>query len=314
VPRPTLSSQAYRRITLLSVVALGLIIVSGAAVRLTGSGLGCPDWPKCNKSEFRAELSYHPLIEFGNRVFTGVVSVAVILAVLGSFMLASRRRDLTWWSLGLVFGVLAQIILGAVTVKTHLTPPVVAAHFLVSMVLVWNALVLHQRAGEPPGPVQTIVAHSVRRSSSALVAAACGVLITGTVVTGTGPHGGDEKVRRYDLSLQAVTRLHSATAWVLMALTLTTLWLGSQSGWPKAVRRHAERLVWVIAGQGAIGYIQYAAGVPAWMVIIHLTGATLVFVEAILLWLAGRAPMDLNSAMVAADGSGASPEPADSSL
>src|SRR5205085_1703962 len=143
-----LSPWAYRRITLVALLALAFIIVTGGAVRLTGSGLGCPDWPACAAGHVVAERSFHPMVEFVNRVITGVVSFAVILAMLGSVIRRPRRRDLIVLSTGLVLGIVAQIVLGGETVKHDLAPPYVMGHFLLSLLLVWDAVVLHHRAGE----------------------------------------------------------------------------------------------------------------------------------------------------------------------
>ncbi|MDP1804751.1 MAG: COX15/CtaA family protein, partial [Acidimicrobiales bacterium] len=142
---PTLSPPAYRRVTLFALLALAFIVVTGGAVRLTGSGLGCPDWPTCAENRVVAPWEYHAMVEFVNRTITGLVSMAVMLAVLGSLVRRPRRRDLLWLSVGLVAGVLGQIVLGGLTVLFHLTPGFVMAHFLLSMVLIANAVVLHHR-------------------------------------------------------------------------------------------------------------------------------------------------------------------------
>src|SRR5262249_22803241 len=150
---------------LFALVALGVIVVSGGAVRLTGSGLGCPQWPNCDAGHLapHGETGYHGAIEFVNRVFTGLVSFAVIVAVLGSFIRVPRRRDLTWLSVGLVVGVLAQIVLGGLTVIYGLSPPWVMAHFLLSMVLLADAVVLHVRASRPDGVARPVVERRVQR-------------------------------------------------------------------------------------------------------------------------------------------------------
>src|ERR1700730_13143086 len=147
-----LSPEAYHRVTLLAVWALGFIILTGGAVRLTGSGLGCPDWPTCSRHRVVAPLHYHALVEFVNRSITGLVSVMVIVAVLGALVRVPRRRDLTWLALGLVAGVISQIVLGGLTVLFKLAPPFVMAHFLLSMLILADATVLHHRAGWPDGP------------------------------------------------------------------------------------------------------------------------------------------------------------------
>ena len=202
---PRLSPAAYRRITFLAVVALAFIIVTGGAVRLTGSGLGCPDWPTCAEDRVVAPWEYHAMVEFVNRTITGLVSVAVILAVLGSLVRQPRRRDLTWLSLGLVGGVIGQIVLGGLTVLFHLWPPLVIAHFVLSMAILADAVVLHHWAGRPdppaPGdsdgapasrpPSSPVVGRPVLLLGRLVVAATALVIVLGTVVTGTGPHGGD---------------------------------------------------------------------------------------------------------------------------
>ena len=187
---PHLSPQAYRRITLFALLGLCFIIVTGAAVRLTGSGLGCSDWPTCEQDKFVAPLQFHPMVEFVNRLITGLVSVAVILAVLGSLVRVPRRRDLTWLSIGLVIGVVAQIILGAIVVKVELDPLSVIGHFLVSVALVANAVILHERAAHDGSPGVRVVPPGVVVLSWLMVLAASAVL-------GSGHRGhGDRTARR----------------------------------------------------------------------------------------------------------------------
>jgi len=144
---PALSTAAYRTVTLFALLALAFIIVTGAAVRLTDSGLGCPTWPACEAGHLvpHGQTGYHGWVEFVNRVITGAVSIAVALAVLGSLVRVPRRRDLTWLSVGLVIGVAGQAVLGGITVKVGLSPPFVMAHLLLSMALVLVAVVLHHR-------------------------------------------------------------------------------------------------------------------------------------------------------------------------
>jgi cytochrome c oxidase assembly protein subunit 15 len=182
---PRLSPQAYRRITLFALLALAFIIVTGAAVRLTGSGLGCSDWPTCEQDKFVAPLQFHPMVEFVNRLITGIVSLAVILAVLGSLVREPRRRDLTWLSVGLVLGVIAQIILGAIVVKVELDPLSVIGHFLVSVVLVADAVVLHERACHDGSPGVRVVPSGVVLLSRLMVLAA-GVVRTAATRTPRG--------------------------------------------------------------------------------------------------------------------------------
>jgi cytochrome c oxidase assembly protein subunit 15 len=284
VRRPEISPRAYRRITLLALVALGIIVVTGAAVRLTGSGLGCSSWPNCEPGSLvpRGETGAHGIIEFVNRLFTGVVSVAVILAVLGSLWRTPRRRDLTWWSLTLVAGVLAQIVLGGLTVLFELAPPFVMGHFLLSAVLVGCATVLHHRAGEADrGERRPVATPEIRLLGRVLLVATAVVLVTGTAVTGSGPHGGDENVRRLDFFLPDITRVHAVAVWILLAATLWMLVLVRRGGASPVVERALRVLVVVEVAQGAIGYTQYATGVPEGLVAAHVLGSMLVWIAAL---------------------------------
>jgi heme a synthase len=279
VRRPTLSPTAYRRITLLALALLGIIVLTGAGVRLTGSGLGCSTWPRCEPDSFvpHAESGIHGTIESTNRYFTGLVSVGVILAVAGSFLRVPRRRDLTWWSWTLVAGVVGQVVLGGLTVLFHLSPPFVMGHFLLSAVLVGCAVVLHHKAGEPDaGERRPVATPEVRVLAKVLVGLASVVLFTGTVVTGTGPHGGDEDVARLDFFLPDVVRVHAVAVWILLAVTLWTLRLVHRGGASPTVERALRALVGLEVAQGALGYLQYATGVPVGLVAIHIVGSMLV--------------------------------------
>ena len=278
---PRLSPRAFQRIALAALLAQMFIVVSGAAVRLTGSGLGCSDWPTCEQDRFVAPLEFHPMVEFGNRLITGLVSITVIAAVVGSLLRSPRRRDLTWWSVGLVVGVAANAVLGGITVLTHLTPPIVMAHFLLSVVLIWNAVVLLDRSGHDGSHGLPLVGPQVRWLSRALVGVSVVVLFTGTVVTGSGPHGGDESVERLPLYLTDVVRVHSVAMWVFLGLSVATLWLLYRRGTPRDVERRGQLLVAAIVAQGALGYLQYALAVPPALVALHVFGATLVWVAVL---------------------------------
>jgi heme a synthase len=280
---PRLSPATYQRITLFALVALAVIVVTGGAVRLTGSGLGCPQWPSCDAGHLtpHGQTGYHGAVEFVNRTFTGLVSVAVILAVLGSFLREPRRRDLTWLSFGLVIGVLAQIVLGGLTVIYGLSPPWVMAHFLLSMVLLADAVVLHIRASRPQGTVRPVVDARVRIMGWVVVVLTGIVLVTGTMVTGAGPHGGDENVRRLEVSVTTVARLHGVAENVLLLAVLATLWLVVRTHAPVSVRRDADILLVVLIAQAGVGYTQYFTGVPVVLVGIHILGAVCVWIAVL---------------------------------
>lgn len=266
---------------------LGAIIVTGGAVRVTGSGLGCSDWPNCEPGRLlpRGVSDGHAMIEFVNRMITGLVSLAVIVAVLGSLARVPRRRDLVWLSVGLVGGVIAQAVLGGLTVLFELRPEFVMGHFLLSLVLLTNAIVLYQRAGQPIGSPEHVVDPIVRRLGRTLLVTASIVVVSGTVVTSTGPHGGDEDARRFSLHLPDVARVHGAAVITFLALTLVTLYAVRRTSSPATVRRRLLVLLAVIGVQGAVGYYQYLDGIPALAVGFHIAGATSVWAATVSLYL-----------------------------
>ena len=287
---PTLSPPAYRRITLFALLALAFIVVTGAGVRLTGSGLGCPDWPTCAENRVVAPWEYHAMVEFVNRTITGLVSAAVMLAVLGSLVRVPRRRDLLWLSLGLVAGVIGQIVLGGLTVLFELKPGFVMAHFLLSMVLLANAVVLHHRAGRPAGPTRPAVGRDVLALGRLGVASAALVIFLGTVVTSSGPHGGDEHAERLPFLLPDVARLHGIAVVLFLAVVVATLVRLRRAGVDQEILRRSEVLLAVVVAQAALGYVQYFTGVPALLVGFHVAGAVAVWVAVLRLLLALSVP------------------------
>ena len=291
--RLALSARAYRRITFGAVLALSFITISGAAVRLTGSGLGCSDWPTCEEDQFVAALdSPHAMVEFVNRLVTGAVSIAIIAAVLGALIRVPRRRDLLWWSLGLVVGMVAQIVLGGMVVLLELAPVSVIGHFMLSMVLLWNALVLHDRASTAAGPAAVVAPPAVRRLTGALLGWGLLVLATVTVVTGAGPHGGDSRADRLPIAIPDAARIHGVAVIILLVLAVTTIALLVRQGTTPRLDRRARWLVGAIVVQGAIGYTQYFTGVPALLVELHIAGAVIVWAAVVQLRLATVARPD----------------------
>ncbi|MBW3575090.1 MAG: COX15/CtaA family protein [Actinobacteria bacterium] len=280
---PPISPGAYRRVTLFALVALGFIVLTGAAVRLTGSGLGCTDWPTCEQGRLApAEITDAPaMIEFANRLLTGVVSVAVILAVTGALRRVPRRRDLVWLAWGLVAGVVAQIVLGGLVVLFELSPRLVMGHFLLSMAILWNATVLHHRAGRPDGPRVPLVAPTTLRLGRLAGGAAAVVVFTGTVVTAAGPHAGDRQAARLELFVPDVARVHGIAVVLLVAVAVCLLVALRREAAPASAQRSARALLAVLLAQAAIGYTQYFTGVPAALVGAHVLGAVLVWVAVI---------------------------------
>ena len=286
-----LRPATYRRLTLLAALALAVIIVTGALVRLTGSGLGCPDWPECNRSSFVDVSSTHGAIEQVNRLFTGVVAIAVILAVLGALVREPRRRDLTWLSLGLVGGVIGQIVLGGITVLTDLHPVAVQSHFVLSILILTDAVVLHHRASEAPGPYRPTVPGPIRRQVLVAWGLVGLAIVTGTVVTGSGPHGGDETARRFGFAVTSVARVHSITVLVTVGFLL---WLAYRIRRGPVWVTLGDRLTGVLVAlviQGTIGYVQYFDDVPVQLVAMHIVGVVVVWWLTCNLALATREPI-----------------------
>jgi cytochrome c oxidase assembly protein subunit 15 len=266
----------YRAITVAALVSVCLIIITGAAVRLSGSGLGCDDWPRCNSQRFIDVTNTHGAIEQLNRLFTFVVAAAVVAAVLGAFRRVPRRRDLTRLSILIALGVPAQGVVGGLLVLTDLNPFVNQLHMLLSLTLVALATVLVHRAGEPDGVARRpAVARDVQRHVAAITVLTGLALISGTFVTGAGPHAGDEEAKRFDVAIETVARIHGITVMTTLAVAVALLW--------RLRHRRAEREVlddrvttWMIVAisQAGIGYVQYFTDVPAVLVAIHIALAT----------------------------------------
>ena len=281
-----LNPRQYHLLTQIALWLLALIVVSGAAVRLSGSGLGCTDWPNCEPGQLVPEANFHAWVEFGNRLITGLVSIAVVLAVLGSLRRVPKFKRLTRWSLGLVAGVAAQIALGAVTVLSHLSPPIVMGHFLLSMVLVWNSVVLEdiaQPSNDTSAP--SLVSRNLRYQALAVGAAAATVIVTGTIVTASGPHGGDENVARLGFSFPDVARIHGSAVVLLVLLTLS-LSIKTRRLEQCLFKRRVSIALAVTLGQAGIGYTQYFTKLPVLLVGCHIAGATLLWIATIRLVLA----------------------------
>lgn len=278
----TVSLGQYRRIVAVAAVFLAIIIFTGAAVRLTDSGLGCEDWPTCNGDQVIPEKSFHGWVEFGNRLISIAVSMAVAAAVLVARRLNPERPDLVRLAWGLVVGVVAQILLGAATVRLDLHPLIVSLHFLFSAALMWNVMVLLWRSGQAAGPAMPI--SELAGHAKIQMGLAVAVLVVGTMVTGSGPNSGDIRAERLDLNLQTVARAHSATAWFFVASLLLLLYrqhmLDRREGTESESRDRAGTQMWgrivlfLTVAQGGIGYWQYATGVPPLLVEFHVMGAT----------------------------------------
>ncbi|MDQ3716490.1 MAG: COX15/CtaA family protein [Actinomycetota bacterium] len=275
-PRPpALLGLSLGRITLINLAAQISIVLTGGAVRLTGSGLGCPTFPSCTDDDFfpTTELEINGIIEFTNRALSAVVGLIAILTVYAVWR--AGRRDLFPTAVGVLLGVPAQALLGGVTVLTGLNPWSVAAHFLVSMVLIALASRLHLRASAPAieraalrGPQRWLIV--------AIAVDLAVVLVLGTVTTGSGPHSGDPEAGRTGLDVAILSRIHAEAVYLLIGLTIVALLI------TRASPAVAHRAVWwVLAAevvQGVIGITQYFTDLPRLLVSAHMLGAALLVV------------------------------------
>lgn len=282
-PRRGVSPDAFRLMALVAVCALTLTIISGAAVRLSGSGLGCSSWPDCTKTSVVAPLRFHAWVEFANRLINAAVSVASIGMLVAALLRRPRRRDLTWLSAAMVLGLAAEVVIGGIVVLTKLDPVVVSIHFLVGLAFLAVAVILHQRSKLPDsaGPATPMVGkRQIAMARLAMVALAT-VATLGTVVTSTGPHGGAPGTPRYPFSLHSVAQLHGSSAEVFLAITLAMLWSLSRSGAPRPVIKRGVVMLVALGAQAAIGYAQYFSGDPVGIVAFHVAGASLLVIAAV---------------------------------
>ncbi len=269
------SPAAVSRVALANAVANGLIVVTGGAVRLTGSGLGCPTWPRCTDASFVAtpELAGHGAIEFGNRLLTFALAAVAIATVVAVWR--SPRRDLRPLAVLTFLGIPAQALLGGVTVLTGLNPWTVAAHFLLSMVLVALATVLWLRSREP-GVGRPLVRRPLALLTAGIAAVTAVVLVLGTVVTGSGPHSGDPEAGRTGFDPELVSQLHADVVFLLLGLTVALLVALAATDAPDRLRRAARDLLLVQLAQGLVGYVQYFTDLPIALVLVHMLGAVLI--------------------------------------
>jgi cytochrome c oxidase assembly protein subunit 15 len=260
------------------------IVLTGAAVRITGSGLGCPTWPECTYGSYtpvagQAEGAFHAWIEFGNRLLTFLLLFAAVAVVIYAFRKA--RRDLLWRALLQVLGILGQGVIGGITVLTDLNPLAVASHFILSIFLIAGAVSIVARGRSPLisiRPTET----KVRVLAQAQVLLTFVVIVIGTLVTGSGPHAGDLDAPRLKLDERAITWLHADAVIALLGVSLALLVLSEIS--PETKSR-VKIFFGITLLQGLIGYIQYVLGLPELLVIIHVLGSTLVWIASWRIWI-----------------------------
>jgi len=269
------SPAVVSRVALTNAIANGILVVTGGAVRLTGSGLGCPTWPRCTGSSIvpTPELAGHGVIEFTNRLLTFALTAAAIATVVVVFR--SVRRDLRRLAMISFLGIPAQALLGGVTVLTGLNPWTVAAHFLVSTLLVAIATTLWLRSREP-GVGQPLLQRLFVLLVVGVAVVTAVVLFIGTVVTGSGPHSGDPKAGRTGFDPQLVSQLHADVVFLLVGLTVAMLVALYATDSPDRIRRAARDLLIVQLAQGLIGYVQYFTNLPIALVLVHMLGAVII--------------------------------------
>lgn len=270
--------STLRRLALGSVVANVVIVVTGGAVRLTSSGLGCPTWPSCTTDSLTPTPQYagHGIIEFTNRQLTFVLGLVAVLTLL-SALLARRERTLAAIAFA---GIPGQVVLGGLTVLTHLNPWLVAAHFLFSMAILAVTMRLWWKL-RPPGPPTEPTAPAAVVLGRLLVAGTAAVLALGTVVTGSGPHAGDQgAVHRTGLDPAGMSQLHADAVMLLIGATVGVVLLLRAVRADGTVRRAATVLLGVELAQGLIGFAQYFSHLPVILVGLHMLGACLVWLTA----------------------------------
>jgi cytochrome c oxidase assembly protein subunit 15 len=281
-----------------------LLVITGGAVRLTGSGLGCPTWPRCIDSSYvtTPAMGVHGIIEFGNRTLGGVLGVVAAVAVILALLQRPRERRQVGWSLAVLASIPAQAVLGGITVLTDLNPWVVACHFLASMLIIVAAYRLWLATGEPGGPVRPSVGTPLRALNWLLLGVTGVVLAAGTVVTGSGPHAGDEKAHRTGLDPGMVAQLHADLVMLLIGLSAAWCFALWAVGAPRAARRAGAVLVGIELAQGVIGFVQYFTHVPALLVGLHMAGACAVWLAALRTQTASRVREPLPAGVARAAG------------
>ncbi|MFK5635398.1 MULTISPECIES: COX15/CtaA family protein [unclassified Ornithinimicrobium] len=290
---PTVPGAWVRTTAWLSLLANSLLVLTGGLVRLTGSGLGCPTWPRCTDASWTSTpaMGLHGAIEFGNRLLTFLLAAVAVLAFLSVWRLRRRHRDLFWLTLVLGLGIVVQAVVGGVTVRTGLNPWVVGVHFVLSAVMIALAASFLARArraslpaaaaAEAPGQVLGAAGRRLRVLLLLVGALTFLVVYVGTLVTGTGPHAGDSgEVARHAFDAYWVTRAHTAPAYLLLATTALAVVVGARDGWPGTLRRPVLGLAVVLVVQGLIGYYQFFNGLPVVAVAAHLVGAAVLVAVA----------------------------------
>lgn len=275
---------------MITTVGIGLLVVAGGVVRLTGSGLGCDDWPNCNSERFVDVSSGHAAIEQINRIFSGLIGLPTVLLVVAAWRVRPPMPAVRWPAVGVLVTVMANAVVGGLAVRGDLHPVLVQSHFLLAMASIAFGVVAINRSSSRPTSRQPTSPHAVAgsigsrsRDGAAVVAALTTLaLITGTVVTGTGPHAGDEDARRFGFDISMVARVHSITVLIAIVAALALAW---QLRRDAAARQllGSTLSAWIFLGivQGGVGYVQYLNGVPELLVGAHIALATLLWAATV---------------------------------
>ncbi|MEU6142142.1 COX15/CtaA family protein [Streptomyces sp. NPDC047081] len=289
--RWTPTPRTVQRAALAALVMSVVIVVTGGAVRLTGSGLGCPTWPKCTDDSLTttSAMGVHGMIEFGNRMLTYVLCAAVGWAIIAARSEKPYRRSLTRLGWAQFWIVMSNAILGGIVVLVGLNPYTVAAHFLLSSGLIAVATVMWQRTREGDGAARPLVGKPVQQMVWFLVLASVLLIAVGTVVTGSGPHAGDSsEVERMPLDWETVSKLHAVLAWIVVTLTFALWFVLKAVDAPKGPLDRTRELFLILLSQGVIGYVQYFTNLPEALVALHMLGSGLVWIGVLRVLLAMR--------------------------
>jgi len=291
VPVPTARWQ--RAITLAAVIGQATIAVTGAVVRVTGSGLGCPTWPQCAPGSLVPVAhpvtgQLHQWIEFGNRMLGGMLGVVSALCVLMALFARPRRRRVTVLALIMPLGVVAQAVIGGITVRAGLQWWTVAPHFLASMPLVWAAVLLYRAVAEGDGPVRLLVPKPLVSLQAAQAVLLGLMLIAGTLVTAAGPHAGDQGTPRLAAPIVMLVQVHADLLCLFAGMLVALGFALRIAPVPATLWHRYWTVVAVVLAQGMVGLVQYWTGVPAVLVLLHVLGATVVVAASAALWTASR--------------------------
>ncbi len=276
------SHRSLKRLAVASLIANIAIVVTGGAVRLTSSGLGCPTWPRCTEDSFvvQGELGWHGAVEFGNRMLTFMLAAIAVATWVAAMRYRPRGSSLRRLATVLALGIPAQALIGGVTVLTALNPWTVSLHLLLSMAMIGVAVLLIRRIDEADGPARHTVPPAVARLAQLTFVVTWLVLYAGTVVTGAGPHAGDAGAARNGLRPALVSQIHADLVFLLVGLTIATLLAFKAVDAPARAQRAATWLLALEAVQGIIGFVQYFTDLPVLLVGSHLLGAALVSAAA----------------------------------